>query len=110
MPEGLLTQATHAVLAESSVRSASGRHHWFGRIEVVGKPAHDLHVHEYITEIFTVGKAQVGYLHQWPAINGWAPGLGGHLNLSMVPELLAPRYGGRVAPGVGIYFNLRPRP
>jgi hypothetical protein len=108
VPEGLLTQATHAVLAESSMRSASGRHHWFGRFEVAGKPAHDLHVHEYITEIFTVGKAQVGYLHQWPAIKGWATGIGGHLNLSVVPELLAPRYGGRVAPGFGVFVNLRP--
>lgn len=109
VPEGQLTQATHAVLAESSVRSSSGRHSWFGRLEVVGKPAHDLHVHEYITRIFTVAKAQVGYLHQWPAIKGWAPGIGGHLNLSMLPPLLAPRYGGRVAPGVGVFLNLQPR-
>lgn len=107
IPGGTLDMVTHAVLAESSLGSAGGRHHWFGRFEVVGKPAHDLHVHEYITEIFTVGKAQMGYLHQFPSIKGWAPGIGGHVNLSMVPLLLAPRYDGRLAPGVGVYANLQ---
>lgn len=109
VPDAVLDQATHAVLAESSVRSASGRHNWFARVEVVGKPAHDLHVHEYITEIFTVGKVQAGYLHQWPAVHGWVAGIGGHVNFSIVPPLLAPRYGGQVAPGAGVYLNLRPR-
>ncbi len=108
IPDGPIEQSTHAVLAESSLRSASGRHHWFGRFEVVGKPAHDLHVHEYITEIFTVGKGQVGYLHQFGRFHGWAPGIGVHLNLSIVPPLLAPRYGGRVAPGFGVFVNLQP--
>ena len=103
-----LAQATHAVLAETSLRSAGGRHSWFGRFEVVGKPAHDLHVHEYLTSIFTVGKAQVGYLHQLAPIKGWAPGIGAHLNLSLVPAALAPRYGGRVAPGFGVFANLQP--
>jgi len=109
IPGGLLEQSTHAVLAEASRRSASGRHQVFGRMEVVGKPAHDLHVHEYITEIFTVGKAQAGYVYQWPAFKGWAPGLGAHVNLSMLPELLAPRYRGRLAPGFGVFANLRPK-
>ena len=108
VPAGSLEQSTHAVLAESSLRSATGRHHWFGRFEVVGKPAHDLHAHEYITEIFTVGKGQVGYLHQFGRFHGWTPGIGGHLNLSIVPPLLAPRYGGRVAPGFGVFLNLQP--
>ena len=108
IPGGELTQATHAVLAETSLRTASGRHQWFGRLEVVGKPAHDLHVHEYITEIFIVGKLQMGFLHQLPPIKGWAPGFGAHVNLSLVPGLLAPRYNGSVAPGFGLYFNLQP--
>jgi hypothetical protein len=108
VPDAVLDQSTHAVLIESSLRSANRRHHWFGRIEVVGKPAHDLHVHEYITEIFTVGKVQAGYLHQWPAIKGWLVGAGGHINLSLVPPRLAPRYGGQVAPGFGVFLNLQP--
>ena len=77
VPEGSIEQTTHALLAESSLRSASGRHNWFGRFEIVGKPAHDLHVHEYITEIFTVGKAQVGYLHQFPRSRAGRPALAG---------------------------------
>ncbi len=108
IPEGLLEQSTHAALAETSLRSSGGRHHWFARMEIVGKPAHDLHVHEYITNIFTVGKGQVGYLYQWPAVKGWAPGLGAHVNVSVLPPLLAPRYSGRFAPGLGLWVNLRP--
>jgi len=110
VPGGTVAQSTHAVLAESSLRSASGRHNWFGRFEVAGKPAHDLHAHEYITQIFTVGKGQIGYLHQLGRVHGWTPGIGGHLNLSIVPPLLAPRYGGRVAPGLGVFVNLQPAP
>jgi hypothetical protein len=109
VPDAVLDQSTHAVLMESSLRSASGRHSWFGRMEVVGKPAHDLHVHEHITEIFTVGKLQGGYLHQWPAIKGWIAGAGGHVNLSILPPLLAPRYGGQIAPGFGVFLNLQPQ-
>ena len=107
IPGGTLEQTTHAVLAESSLRSPSGRHTWFGRFEIVGKPAHDLHVHEYITHVFTVGKVQAGYLRQFRTIKGWAPGVGGHLNLSLLPPLLAPRYNGRIAPGVGVFGSLR---
>lgn len=58
----------------SAITLLSGRHQWFARMEVVGKPAHDLHVHEFITNIFTVGKGQLGYLHRMPAFKGWAPG------------------------------------
>ncbi len=107
VPGGLLDQSTHAVLAEASWALSGGRHEVFGRFEIVGKPAHDLHVHEYITNIFTVGKAQVGFLRQWPAIKGWTPGFGAHVNLSFLPPLLAPRYNGRIAPGVGVFANLR---
>ena len=108
VPGGTLEQTTHAVLTESSLRSSSGQHNWFGRFEIVGKPAHDLHVHEYITQVFTVGKAQAGYLRQFRAIKGWAPGIGGHVNFSLLPPLLAPRYNGRIAPGVGVFANFRP--
>ena len=109
IPDGMLEQSTHAVMAESSLRAGNGHHHWFARLEVVGKPAHDLHVHEYIAQIFTVGKGQVGYLRQFGNFHGWTLGIGGHLNLSVVPPLLAPRYGGRVAPGLGVFLNLQPR-
>ena len=85
------------------------RHTWFGRIEVVGKPAHDLHAHEFPTEVFAVGKLQGGYVFQFKAWKGMAPGIGGTISVSLVPEQLASRYSGRVAPGYGVFFSLRPR-
>ncbi|MDO8678635.1 MAG: hypothetical protein Q7R30_08750 [Acidobacteriota bacterium] len=88
--------------------SSSAVHTWFGRLDIVGKPGHDLHVHEDEDAVFTVAKLQIGYLRQFAAVKGWAAGLGGHVNLSLVPRLLAPRYSGRVAPGVGLFVNLQP--
>lgn len=108
VPDGVVEGTTHAALVESRVTMPGGVHSWFGRFDLVGKPAHDLHVHEYITSVFTVGKLQIGYLRQLSPVKGWRPGIGAHLNLSVVPSLLAPRYGGRVIPGLGVYFNLQP--
>ena len=73
IPQGLIHQTTHAVLAETSA-TADGRHTWFGRLEVVGKPAHDLHAHEFITRVFTVGKLQVGYVRHLKPWHGLTPG------------------------------------
>ena len=39
---------------------------------------------------------------------GWAPGIGAHLNLSVLPALLAPRYNGCIAPGLGVFVNVQP--
>lgn len=50
--------ASHAFLAETNV-SWPERNSWFGRIEVTGKSAHDLDVHE-TDETFTVAKLQAG--------------------------------------------------
>ena len=52
-------ETTHGVLLES-VLSVSHRDVWFGRVEMNGKPAHDLHIHES-AGVFTVGKVQSGY-------------------------------------------------
>lgn len=101
-------QTTHAVLLEAALASSSARHTWFGRFDIVGKPGHDLHVHEDEDAIFTVAKLQLGYLRQFATVNGWAAGVGGHVNLSLVPPALAPRYNGRVAPGLGVFLNLQP--
>jgi hypothetical protein len=35
-------------------------------------------------------------------------GFGVTTSLNQVPAELAPRYGGRVAPGLGVFANLRP--
>ena len=75
LPTGVLRQTTHAVLIESAVASSSGLHHWFGRLDIVGKPGHDLHVHEEEDAVFTVAKLQVGYLRQFAEVNGWAAGV-----------------------------------
>jgi hypothetical protein len=97
---------THAVFAESSW-SFRQTHSFFGRLDVVGKPGHDLHVEEF-PGVFTVGKLQVGYTRYMAPRRGLQAGVGGSLSASVVPELLAPRYGGRVAPGVGVFLTLRP--
>jgi hypothetical protein len=98
---------TAAVLVESSA-TFNHRHTWFGRLEVVDKPAHDLHAHEFGASIFTVGKLQAGYLRRLPPWKGIAAGLGGTVTAALVPEALASRYIGRLAPGFGVFFNVRP--
>jgi hypothetical protein len=100
------TDTTHALLVESTV-SLRGRHAGFVRVEAVGKPAHDLDVHGS-TEVFAVGKIQLGYAHYLRPARGLQLGLGGSIAGSLVPSALAPGYGGRVAPGVTVFLTLRP--
>jgi len=107
IPGGRLDELTHAVLVEGTL-SPNERHSWFGRFEIVGKPAHDLHAHEFITEVFTVGKLQGGYARYFKTWRGLQPGVGGTGSLSFVPEELSSRYNGRVAPGFGVFVTLRP--
>ena len=95
------------MLLESNL-TIEDRHSWFGRIEIVEKPAHDLHAHEYGTEVFTVGKLQMGYAYYFEARNGIAPGIGATVSASLLPSELAPRYSGRVAPGFGVFLTIRP--
>ena len=98
-------ETTHGLMLESSL-SVSGRHTWFGRLEVNGKPAHDLHIHE-ASGVFTVGKLQGGYTHYLSTAGGWNPGIGASASAAVVPPALEPRYGG-VGLGVGIFVTLRP--
>jgi hypothetical protein len=106
VPGDRLDLTTHALLLESTY--SRSRHSIFGRFEVVGKPAHDLHAHEFITRVFTVGKLQAGYELTLPAWRGLVPGIGGTVSASLVPQELAVRYEGRVAPGFGVFVSLRP--
>jgi YHS domain-containing protein len=99
--------ATHALLLESSLTIADGDT-WFGRFEVVGKSAHDLHVHGAEDSIFTVAKLQGGYTRYFAAWNGITPGLGFSVSAGFVPESLKPAYGSRANPGAGVFFTLRP--
>jgi hypothetical protein len=70
-------------------------------------PAHHLHAHEYSTSVFAIGKVQVGYVRHLRAVQGIRPGIGGTIAISLVPPELAPRYSGRAAPSVGVFFTLQ---
>jgi hypothetical protein len=107
LPEGTFEAATQAWLFESSATMRE-RHTLFGRIELVEKPAHDLHAHEFPTSIFSVAKLQTGYVRQLRPWNGLVPGVGGMASVSLVPSALSSRYGGRAAPGFGLFLTLRP--
>ena len=71
------------MLVESAV-SISERHAWFGRLELNGKPAHDLHIHEF-PGVFAVGKVQAGYTRYLDAQYGLQPGVGIGLLLTLRP-------------------------
>lgn len=96
---------THAVMLESSLELPGGRT-FFGRAEVAGKPAHDLHVHES-QDVFIVGKVQGGYTRYLPARHALQPGIGLTVSAAVVPAALQPRYGG-VGVGVGLFVTVRP--
>jgi hypothetical protein len=100
-------QRTHAGLVETAV-SRGERHTWFGRVELVGKPAHDLHADEYRARIFPLAKLQSGYVRYLRPWKGVLPGIGGSIDATVLPPELAPRYDGRVAPGFGVFLNVRP--
>jgi hypothetical protein len=107
IPGDVVHLVTHAILVESSI-TIRERDSWFGRIEVVGKPGHDLHVHAEPARVFPVAKSQVGYERRVWARRGLAAGVGGTASLSIVPPALQAYYSGTVAPGFGVFFNLRP--
>ena len=96
---------THAVTAEAIV-TPDDTHTWFGRLEVAGKLADDLHVHES-SDVFTVGRMQGGYVRYLRARRGFQPGVGATVSASVVPAALASRYGGRIAPGFGLFVTIR---
>lgn len=108
IPGGAFDAITNAVLLECTLMIRA-RHTWFARAEAVGKPAHDLHAHEYATSVFPVGKLQAGYVRQFRPWEGAVPGVGATVSTSLLPPELAPRYYGRIAPGFGIFLTLRPR-
>ena len=107
IPGAVFDAATFAVLAESSV-TIHERHTWFGRAEIVEKPAHDLHAHEFADRIFALGKLQAGYVLQFKPWKGLQSGVGGTVSASLVPSELSSRYYGRVAPGFGVFLTIHP--
>lgn len=99
-------EVSHAFAAET-VATHDGANTWFGRLEIAGKAAHDLHVSES-EEVFTVAKLQGGYVRYLSSRSGMQPGFGLSVSASAVPAALEARYGGRVVPGIGLFFTLRP--
>jgi hypothetical protein len=98
---------TASGLLETSM-TMSDRHTLFGRGEIVGMPAHHLHVHEYGAAVFAVGKVQMGYVRHLAVNRGLRPGIGGFVSLSLVSPELAPHYAGSAATSFGVFFNLQP--
>ena len=99
---------SHAILLESSLARGE-RDVWFGRFEIAGKSAHDLHVHELNeNELLTVGKLQAGYTRYLASAAGVRLGVGGQLSAGFVPEAIEPHYGRRANLGVGFFLTMRP--
>ena len=99
---------SHALLLETSLTRGE-RDVWFGRFELAGKTAHDLHIHELDGhELLTVGKLHGGYTRYLASAAGLRLGVGGHLSAGLVPETIQPQYGSRVNLGVGFFLTVRP--
>ncbi len=105
---------THAVLAESNL-SLGERDVFFARGEVNGKTGRDLALPEGAgaalqEKIFTIGKIALGYDRQIGEVAGLLPGIGVAGSFSIVPRSLEPFYGTTTAPGLAVFFTLRPKP
>jgi hypothetical protein len=98
---------THALLIESAF-APNPADTWFGRFEIAGKPGDDLHVSEAPSEMFTVAKLQFGFARDLWVQQGVRLGVGGTASGAIVSSALAPRYGGRLTPGFGVFLTLRP--
>jgi hypothetical protein len=107
IPVGDFAADTFALMLETAV-NVRDRHTWFGRAEVVEKPAHDLHAHEYAARVFTVGKLEGGYVHYFAPRYGLLPGVGASVSVGVVPPELTRGYYRRLEPGLGLFFTVRP--
>jgi hypothetical protein len=107
VPVGRFTATTPAFMIESSV-TLRERDTFFGRAEIVEKPAEDLHVHELPTSILTMGKLEIGYARYLAPWKGAVMGFGGAFTAAIVPDELVSRYYGHVAPGLAVFVNIRP--
>jgi YHS domain-containing protein len=97
---------TNALLLETAL-TFNDRHTWFGRLEIAQKTPHDLDVPE-TSDTFAVSKLQGGYTRYFTPATGWKVGFGGAASASIVQAKLSSSYGGRVNPGIAVFFTLRP--
>jgi YHS domain-containing protein len=102
-------QWTGFVLAETNV-TFDEQDAWYGRLEIGRKSGHDLDIHRIVDaeSVFTLSKAQAGYTRYFEPWNGFQPGVGAMLSLSLVPSALDSYYGNRASFGVGLYVTVRP--
>jgi hypothetical protein len=98
-------ESSHALVLETNL-SFDERDSWFGRLDVVGKPAHDLDI-QGSGEVFTVAKLQAGYTRYLTAWAGLKPGIGGSVSTGFVPAALEPVYGSRANLGLAAFFTVR---
>jgi hypothetical protein len=98
---------TNAVLAESSV-ALNSANVVFGRAEVSEKTGENLSISEFAHDTFVLSKAQVGYERRLAAFSSLVSSIGASVSVSVVPESLAPFYGGRTSAGFAVFVNLRP--
>lgn len=106
-PTGLVPQTSHAILAEGSF-VPSERMTWYGRVEVGGKPGHDLHATEYENRVLTVAKLEGGYTRFFATWRALRVGAGGTISTGILPPRLHPYYGGWFVPGFAAFVNVRP--
>ena len=100
--------ATNFVLAETNV-TFDEQDSWYGRFEVGRKTAHDLDIHGVAEDtMYTLSKLQAGYTRYLESWNGWKPGVGATVSMSLVPSALDTVYGNRASFGIGLYVTLRP--
>ena len=109
LPDGsAVRRVSQALLIEGTI-GVDRRNTWFSRIELVGKPGHDLHDHAHPARILPMSKLQGGYVRTLGSVGGLAIGAGGTAAVSIVPSELIVRYDGRFAPSAGIFVAVRPR-
>jgi len=60
------------------------------------------------TAVLPVTKLQAGYVWHFP-IGPVFSGIGVSPSISVVPDELVPRYDGRIARGIDVFFVIRPR-
>ena len=99
-------ESTHALLAETTF-TLRDQDAWFGRLELAGKPAHDLDI-DGTDDVFTVAKLQAGYTRYLDTWRSLQPGLGAGLSVGIVPASLEAAYGGRANLGLAVFVTVRP--
>lgn len=97
--------ATSALLLETSATLAA-RHIIFGRAELNQKTGHDLAIQPLIDTVSFLTKLQGGYIFEFGKFGPLVPGIGGSAWISMVPDRLAPSYGGTRSAGAAVLFYL----